>query len=110
MQMKPFYFLFIAFVFTTCLTQKDNFTLPEEEFNKFHTEKYEIFYEGKAVASYEIMELEYYDGKLIKEYSLTQYQSYPVELTEKIMRYMHMRYPDAKIEVKFKGNSSQDDD
>jgi hypothetical protein len=91
----------------SCKTKKDTFVLSPEEFEKFSTQGYEVFYEGKPVASFEILELEYFKGELIKEYSLEQYSPYPNELSEKILRYMHMRYPDAKIEVKFQKGDRQ---
>lgn len=91
----------------SCKTKKDTFVLSPEEFEKFSTQEYEVFYEGKPVANFQILELEYFKGELIKEYSLEQYSPYPNELSEKILRYMHMRYPDAKIEVKFQKGDRQ---
>ena len=91
----------------SCKTKKDTFVLSPEEFEKFSTQGYEVLYEGKPVANFEILELEYFKGELIKEYSLEQYSPFPNELSEKILRYMHMRYPDAKIEVKFQKGDRQ---
>jgi hypothetical protein len=107
---KRYLYLLLAVMLTvaSCKTKKDTFVLSPEEFEKFSTRGYEVLYEGKPVASFEILELEYFKGELIKEYSLEQYSPYPTELSEKILRYMHMRYPDAKIEVKFqKENRNQ---
>jgi hypothetical protein len=84
----------------SCKTKKDTFVLSPEEFQKFSTQGNEVFYEGKAVAYFQLLEFEYFQGKLIREYSMTQYEMFTTEQSEKILRYMHMRYPDAKIELK----------
>lgn len=92
-----------------CKTTKDTFQLSKEEFDKFSTKEYEIFYEGKPVAIFEVMELEYYQGKLSNEFSVIPYEKYPSDFSEKILRYLHMRYPDAKLEIKFIKDTTQQD-
>lgn len=96
-----FTLLSFLFVVTSCKIKKDTFILPQEEYDKFSLKGNEVLYEGNVVATFGVVEFEYFEGKLIREYSLVQYTSYSNELTEKILRYMHMRYPDHKIEIKF---------
>jgi hypothetical protein len=96
-------FIALSFVLlaTSCASKKDTFVLPQEEYDKFSLKGNEVFYEGVAVANFDILEFEYYNGKLVKEYSLMQYTTYSNELSEKILRFMHMKFPDDKIELKF---------
>ena len=98
---KIIFSLITAIMLLSCATSKDTFRLSDEEFAKFSTEKFEVLYEGKPIASYKLVEYEYYNGKMSEEYSLVQYDKFPTEVTENILKYMHMRFPDAKIEVKF---------
>lgn len=101
-------FVLLVSVFA-CKTTQDTFKLSQEEYDKFSTKEYEILYEGKPVANFEVMELEYYDGKLVKEFSVVQYEKFPSDFSEKILRYMHMRFPEAKLEVKFNRETTQED-
>lgn len=96
-----FALLSFLFVVTSCKTKKDTFVLPQEEYDKFSLKGNEVLYEGTAVANFDVLEFEYYNGKLVKEYSLVQYTNYSNELSEKILRFMHMKFPDDKIELKF---------
>lgn len=98
---KILFSLFASIILVSCISTKDTFKLSDEEFAKFSTEKFEVLYEGKPVASYKLVEYEYYNGKFSEEYSLVQYHKYPNEMSTNILKYMHMRFPDAKIEVKF---------
>ena len=98
---KILFAVFTSIIMLSCASTKDTFKLNDEEFAKFSTEKFEVLYEGKAIASYKLVEFEYYLGVMSEEYSLVQYDKYPTEMTQNILKYMHMRFPDAKIEVKF---------
>lgn len=82
---------------TACMSTA---SLSKEEIAKFEVKANEIFYNNIAVAKIGNLEYEYNRGRYQMEVSLIQYAGAYNDMTEKIARYVSIKYPKAKIEVK----------
>tara|TARA_A100001035_G_scaffold138254_1_gene108725 strand:- start:180 stop:461 length:282 start_codon:yes stop_codon:yes gene_type:complete len=74
--------------------------LQESERLKFSLKGNQVFYENKKVGVIGPMEYEYSNGKFQQEISVVQNSAFYDEMTIKIAKFLSLRYPKAKIEVK----------
>jgi hypothetical protein len=97
--------LIVSLSITSCANSKhmNEMHLSQEEVNKFSVKGDTIYYNFKEVAIVQSVEWEYIPGEedMRMEISLKQTRIYEDGLTKKLIKYVHTRYPEAKIEVNF---------
>lgn len=105
MKKNKFYLITISILLaliTACGVSKNMKILPEEA-AKFTIKNDTIFYDSEHVANVESLEWEYLPGdkEMRMEISIKQKNPYDDKMTSKLIKYVHSRYPKAKIEVNF---------
>jgi hypothetical protein len=86
---------------TSCTSSKYTMSDTEIEEKGYTTNKFDILKNGVVIAKITSHEFELYNNKLVKELSITINSISQTSDIEDIIKYVHTRFPDAKIEVNY---------
>lgn len=92
-----FTLILTVYTLSNCFAQK---TLSKAEINKFQIRNDSVFYENKHIANYIHIEYEYYLGKKTMEICFQQIEPSATELTDKLVDFVHIKHPKAKVEIR----------
>lgn len=99
--------LFICAIAALAACSTGNFILSKDEMKKFEVKGDSIIYEGQYVAKFINLEWEYMPrnsfgnkGRKTLEISVERINGGVDDMTDKIVDFIHTRYPKAKAEVK----------
>ena len=84
-----------------CSVQKDTFKMTEMEIKKsqLKSDGWNILKGDDCIARVESIEWEYYKGDFTREVSITLLDLKTFKEIEEIVKFMHTKFPDSKIEV-----------
>ena len=85
---------------SSCVGGLKTSKLSKSEMSKFQVRNDTVIYSGNPIAVYTNCEWEYYRGKKTLELSFDRLGHGVDVSTDKILDYIHTRYPKAKAEVK----------
>jgi hypothetical protein len=95
---KLFFVAIPAVLFAAnCFAQKP---LSQAEIDKFKISNDSVFYDKKHIANYIHIEYEYYLGKKTMEICFQQVDPVATDVTDKLVEYVHVKHPNAKVEVR----------
>ena len=100
MTMKKIILPIILIVLSSCVGSLKTSKLSNQEMTKFQVRNDTVIYSGTPVAVYTNCEWEYYRGKKTLELSFERLGFGLDSTTDKVLDYIHTRYPKAKAEVK----------
>jgi len=89
----------------SCATIKENkheksMILPQEEYDKFSNKADTIYYDMRPVGIIQNVEWEYIPGNDMRmEISVSLANRYEDAMTSKIIKYVHSKYKEAKVEI-----------
>lgn len=90
----------LIFLISSCVGVLKTSKLSHCEMAKFQVRNDTVIYSGTPVAVYTNCEWEYYRGKKTLELSFERLGFGLDSTTDKVLDYIHTRYPKAKAEVK----------
>lgn len=97
--MKKIVFALALLAFTSCTTNKYLMTDEEIKYSGLHIKYTDIFKGDTKIAELGSYEYEIYKGKFVKELSVSVVSWQYVEEMEDLIKFLHTRFPEDKIEV-----------